>query len=188
MYTILVNDDNTLQTSVKKRIMQGSKNVDKLHFLVKPMYNEIDISDLSVVLTYILPVSKERKTLTLTKSEELYKDRLEYIITLDDDNNFITSEFGDIELWITFKNNTDVIRYTAPTILTVYPTADTETNTDDPIEAPPVVNNIRLDTNSNELYLTSMDGKAIGAKIPLYDLSNAIVENANDGLVPVITD
>ena len=90
MYTILVQDDNTLQTSIRTRIMQNSKNIDYLHFLVKPNYNEIDMTDLTVVLTYILPISKERKTLTLTKSEELYKERLEYKILLDDDENLIT--------------------------------------------------------------------------------------------------
>ena len=38
MYTILVNDDNTLVTSVRERIMQRSKLMNSLHFLVKPKY------------------------------------------------------------------------------------------------------------------------------------------------------
>ena len=187
MYTILIQDDNTLIASVRKQIIQGSKNVDKLHFLANPFYNEIDMTDYTVILTYILPISKERKSITLTKSEELYKDKLEYIITLDDDVNFITSEVGDVELWITFKKDADVIRYTTPTILTVYPTKDSQAEVTDPTKAP-VVNNIYLDTNSNELYLTSIDGTAIGAKIPISHLSNAIVDSANDGLVTVITE
>ena len=41
MYTILVNDDNTLVTSVRERIMQRSKLMNSLHFLVNPKY-EID--------------------------------------------------------------------------------------------------------------------------------------------------
>lgn len=188
MYTILIQDDNTLHTSVKTQIMQGSKNVDQLHFLANPVYNEMDMTDLNVILTYILPVSKERKTIALTKSEELYKNKLEYKIILDDDVNFITSEVGDIKMWITFKNDSGVIRYTTPIILTIYPTADSEVDDADPIQAPPVVNNIYLDTDSNELYLTSSDGTAVGAKIPLNDLSNAIVDTSNDGLVTVITE
>ena len=40
MYTILVNDDNTLLTTVKERIMQKSKLVDSLHFLVNPTYKK----------------------------------------------------------------------------------------------------------------------------------------------------
>ena len=82
MYTILVNDDNTLQTSIRSKIIQGSKNIDYLHFLINTTYNDIDISELSVILTYILPISKERKTLILEKSEELYKERLEYKVLL----------------------------------------------------------------------------------------------------------
>ena len=41
MYTILVNDDNALVTSVRERIMQRSKLMNSLHFLVNPKY-EID--------------------------------------------------------------------------------------------------------------------------------------------------
>ena len=70
MYTILVQDDNTLQTSIRARIMQNSKNVDEIHFLVKPNYNEIDMAELKVILTYIMPISKERKTLTLVSDSK----------------------------------------------------------------------------------------------------------------------
>lgn len=41
MYTILVNQDNSLTTSIKERIMQRSKLMNTLHFLVEPKY-EID--------------------------------------------------------------------------------------------------------------------------------------------------
>ena len=62
MYTILVNQDNTMTTSVRERIMQRSKLVDSLHFLVEPIYKELDMSDFTVVMEYILPVSKEYKS------------------------------------------------------------------------------------------------------------------------------
>lgn len=186
MYTILVNDDNTLQTSIRTRIMQGSKNVDNLHFLVNPNYNEIDMTDLTVVLTYIMPISKERKTLTLTKSEELYKERLEYKILLDDDENLITSESGDIKMWLTFMNGDDVVRYTTPTILSVYPTEETTVNPNDPSQTHNV-DNIFLDKDTNSIYLTS-NGSAVGAAIPINDLSNAIVESSSEGLITMITD
>jgi len=44
MYTILLNNDNKLVTSVRERIMQRSKLVDNLHFLVDPAYKELDMS------------------------------------------------------------------------------------------------------------------------------------------------
>ena len=186
MYTILVNDDNTLQTSVRSKIMQGNKNVDDLHFLVKAIYNGIDMTDLSVVLTYILPISKERKTMTLAKSEELYKERLEYKILLDDDENLITSEYGDVKLWLTFMNGSDMVRYTTPTILSVYPTEETTVNPNDPSQTHNV-DNIFLDKDTNSIYLTS-NGSAVGAAIPINDLSNAIVESSSEGLITMITD
>lgn len=44
MYTILLGDDNQLTVSVEERIMQQSKLVDNLHFLVEPVYKEQDMS------------------------------------------------------------------------------------------------------------------------------------------------
>ena len=70
LYTILINDDNTLTTSVRERIMQRSKLVDSLHFLCPPTYKELDMTDFTVTLEYILPVSREYKTEELVKSEE----------------------------------------------------------------------------------------------------------------------
>lgn len=186
MYTILVNDDNTLHTSIRTRIMQNSKNIDEIHFLVKPNYNEIDMTELKVILTYIMPISKERKTLTLTKSEELYKERLEYKILLDDDENLITSEYGDVKLWLTFMNGSDVVRYTTTTVLTVYPTEVTDITPNEPTQTPNV-DSIYLDKDTNSLYLTA-NGATVGTPIPINELSNAIVDSSNDGLVTVITD
>lgn len=187
MYTILVQDDNSLQASVRTRIMNGSKNIDELHFLVKPVYYEIDMTELSVVLTYILPVSKERKTLTLTKSEELYKDRLEYKILLNNDENYITSEVGEVKLWLTFlDNDKNIVRYTTPTIITVYPTEETKDEQSKPAETQ-TVDNIYLDKDTNSIYLTS-NGTTVGEPISINDLSTAIVDNSNDGLVTVITE
>ena len=77
MYTILVNDDNSLQTTVRERIMQRSKLVDTLHFLVEPTYKEQDMSDFTVTMEYLLPVSREYRTENLVKSDALYKDMLE---------------------------------------------------------------------------------------------------------------
>lgn len=188
MYTILVQDDNSLQASVRTRIMHGSKNIDELHFLIKPAYYEIDMTELSVVLTYILPVSKERKTLTLIKSEELYKERLEYKILLDNDENLITSEVGEVKLWLTFLDaDRNTVRYTTPTIITVYPTEEIENEPIKPEEETQTVDNIYLDKDTNSIYLTS-NGTAVGAPISINDLTDAIVDNTNDGLVTVITE
>ena len=99
MYTLLVNDNNEIITSVKERIMQRSKLVDNLHFLVNQKYKEHDMSDFTVMMEYILPVSREYKTEILVKSDELYKDKLEYKLPFD---TSLTKEAGKIELQLTF--------------------------------------------------------------------------------------
>ena len=101
MYTILVNNDNSLTTSVKQRIMHRSTMVDDLHFLVNPMYNGHDMSVFTCTLEYVLPVSKEYTPEVLVLSPELYKDKLEYKLPLD---TKLTSEVGSISVKLTFTN------------------------------------------------------------------------------------
>ena len=67
MYTILVGESNELVTSVKERIMQRSKLVDNLHFLVEPTYKGIDMSGFTAMLEYITPVGREYRTEVLVK-------------------------------------------------------------------------------------------------------------------------
>ena len=93
MYTFLINEDNTLTCSIQDAIMERSKMVDKLHFLADPTYKGVDMTDYTVNLEYVLPISKRYKTEILTKSDELYKNKLEYILPFDTD---LTSEPGDI--------------------------------------------------------------------------------------------
>lgn len=103
MYTILITSDNQLLTSVKERIMQRSKLVDKLHFLTSQMYNDEDMSDYQATMEYILPVSKEYRVDYLIKSNNLYKNEyLEYKIPIDTN---LTKEPGNIEIQITFSKS-----------------------------------------------------------------------------------
>ena len=94
MYTILINEDNTLTASVVERVMQQSKLVDTLHFLADPEYKGKDMRDYVVMLEYRLPVSKKYRTEFLTLSDELYKNKLEYKLPFD---TALTSEAGVIE-------------------------------------------------------------------------------------------
>lgn len=126
MYTILLDETNQLVTSIKERIMQRSKLVDSLHFLIDPMYKGIDMSDFTVTLEYLLPVSREYKTEILVKSDGLYKERLEYKLPLD---TCLTKEAGKIEVQLTLTkvelnpDGTSVqrVRKTSPTTVTILP-------------------------------------------------------------------
>lgn len=126
MYTILLNESNELTTSVRERIMQRSKLVDSLHFLVDPIYKGIDMNTFTAVMEYVTPVSREYRTEYLVKSNELYKNKIEYKLPFDTD---LTREAGKIEVQLTFTKvemNFDgtvkqYVRKTSPTTITIIP-------------------------------------------------------------------
>ena len=214
MYTILVNDDNTLTTSVRERIMQRSKLVDSLHFLVSPTYKELDMTDFTVTMEYILPVSKEYVSEVLVKSEELYKEMLEYKLPFDTD---LTKEAGEIEVKLTFSkvdldadgNDIQYVRKISATSITIIPVESwcdiipdkaldaidqriikTDAQIKALLEANEITrlekaDNLVLDNENKELYLTA-EGNQIGDKVKLSDLGNEIVQSSGEGLITMM--
>ncbi len=61
MYTILVNDDNSLQTSIRSKIVQGSKNIDYLHFLINPNYYAVHRLDYNTEGLVVIAKNLESK-------------------------------------------------------------------------------------------------------------------------------
>jgi hypothetical protein len=126
MYTLLINENNEIVTTVKERIMQRSKLVDNLHFLMNPSYKGIDMSDFTVTMEYILPVSREYTTETLVKSDVLYKGQLEYTLPFD---TCLTKEAGRIDIQLTFTkvsldadgNSKQQVRKAGPATITIVP-------------------------------------------------------------------
>ena len=98
-YVILVNEDNTLTASKKERIMQRSKLFNNLWFLVEPTYNGYDMSTCTVVMEYILPISKKYHSDILELSEEGYQEYLKYVVPID---SKLTAEAGEVDLQLTF--------------------------------------------------------------------------------------
>lgn len=125
-YTIIVCDDGTLYGSHKIKIMQREKLFNKLWILVPPCYNGYDMSQCTVVMRYLLPISKEFKTETLILSDEKYEEYLKYVLPIDTN---LSKEFGDIELNLTFimldvdekGNVVQRVRKTENHILTITP-------------------------------------------------------------------
>lgn len=128
MYTILVNDDDTLYGSHKERIMQRSKLVDSLVFIVDPIYRKThDMTNASVLLEYVLPISRKYNTINLVLSEERYNGcYLQYKLPFDTN---LTSEAGSLELQLTFayvemnENGVGVqrVRKTSATTIEIIP-------------------------------------------------------------------
>lgn len=98
-YTIIVENDGSLYGSQKRRIMQREKLFNKLWILVPPHYNGYDMSQCTVTMRYLLPISKEFKTETLVLSDERYEEYLKYVLPVDTN---LSKEFGDIKLNLTF--------------------------------------------------------------------------------------
>lgn len=127
MYTILVEQDDSLYGSHKERIIKGSKLVDKLVFIVNPIYKGIDMTDATVLLEYLLPISRKYKTELLTLSDERYNDcYLQYKLPID---TTITNENGSVELQLTFVkseldengNSVQRVRKTSSTTIEITP-------------------------------------------------------------------
>lgn len=129
-YIILVNDDDTLYGSHKERIMQRQKLVNDLVFIVDPIYRKThDMTNATVMLEYILPVSREYKTILLNLSEERYNDYfLQYKLPFDAD---LTSQAGSLEVQLTFayvemnENGIGIqrVRKTSATTIEIIPIA-----------------------------------------------------------------
>ena len=99
MYTILVNDDNTLSVTQRTRIMQRSTGFDAIRFLVNPEYKGYSMAECTLTLRYKTPISGELKSERLVLCEELHNGFLQYILPVD---TRLTHEAGNIVCNLTF--------------------------------------------------------------------------------------
>lgn len=190
--------------------MQRSKLVDSLHFLVDPTYKGLDMSGFTVMMEYVLPVSREYHSEILVKSDALYKEKLEYKLPFD---TCLTKEAGNIEVQLTFVkvsldadgNNTQQVRKTNSTTIKILPisawsdiVADNALGAIDQrlIQAEAMINavgemaqqldstkadNITYNEEDNYIQLTA-NGTPIGDKITLKTVGTNVTSiEINDG-------
>lgn len=99
MYTLLVDEDNNIVTTTRETIMQRSTNFSNIQILIRNPFKGIDISDATIWMRYILPVSKKIKMMQLILNDAAYKENyLQYILPA---NTLITSEAGNVMLTLT---------------------------------------------------------------------------------------
>lgn len=210
MYVILVEQNDELYGSKKERIMEKSKCVDNLVFIVDPIYrNTYDMTNATVMLEYLRPISRKYETELLTLSDERYNGSLQYKLPFD--TNF-TAEHGSLEMQLTFVytdldengNGIQRVRKTSPTTIEIVPIAawanivpdsalsaidqrliklDSEIRAMSEMSqviADSKADNIKYDENTNELQLLSGE-KEIGNKVVI----KACSEELEDG-VPVV--
>lgn len=196
MYVILVEQNDELYGSKKERIMQRSKCVDNLIFVVDPIYrNTYDMTNATVMLEYVRPISRKYETEILVLCDERYNGFLQYKLPFDTN---LTAEHGSLELQLTFVytdldergNGIQRVRKTSPTTIEIIPISAWSDIIPDaaltPIDQRLIImsaqikaidemnqtiadskaDNIKYDENTNELQLLS-GSKEIGNKVTL---------------------
>lgn len=131
VHTILVNNDNSITKRMNGAIMQGSANVDSLRILVLPTYKDkfgdLVMADCTCVMEFITPNGRRYKTKPLTPSEELYKERLEYLFPITLDETREPGQLGFKFFFAKLEMNEDGtfkerVRETADSYLDIIPT------------------------------------------------------------------
>lgn len=114
MYTILINKDNTLTTSVRTSLLKGT-TTDEIAFLITPPKAPEDDLDDNVtiestitytpLLRYVVNSDGEVKTEALAVDAELYKGRARFILPR---SAVFFRNRGSIELWLDINAVTEV--------------------------------------------------------------------------------
>lgn len=210
MYTILMQEDKSLITTVKQKLYQREKLVDKIRFLLPLKYGDQTLHEFTVAFVYS-DQGNEPHVSVLERDEELYKERLSYHLPVDTNLNKMA---GDItgHLLLTKVEPETLTQYlleTGEVTITISPLKDLYGYIPDAsldfvsqmlgkidarLEAQDILadaydknkaDDIVVDTETEELYLTA-NGKAIGSKISLNDLGDSLAEYTEDGMIKVI--
>lgn len=131
VHTILINSDNSITKRMNGAIMERSANVDSLRILVHPVYadqlGDLNMAECTCVMEYTTPIGRRYKTKPLTPSEELYKERLEYLIPITLDMTKESGQLGIKFFFVKLEMNPDGsfkerIRETVDSYLDIIPT------------------------------------------------------------------
>lgn len=213
MYTVLINDDNSVTATERQRIMQNSKLVDALRIIVPKTYNDLTISECTAYLEYLTPINHRHNYVELSIEDDNYKDDyLLYKMSIDTD---LTSEVGNVELYVHFIQVTmdedgkvsTPVRQTDSFIIPIIPIANWFAVPDSTLSAldqrliviqelikanadaltaslDTKLDGIKLDTDAQEIYGT-VNGEKYGDSINLDDLGDALTDATVDGLILV---
>ena len=100
MYTLRITDDNNVITTVKERLMEKSNCVNSIQIIINKLYKEqIDMTDTTAYMKYVLPVTKKIKMTQLIADTTTDESHILYTIPVTAN---ISAEPGDIEVSFTF--------------------------------------------------------------------------------------
>lgn len=206
-YTILIqNKDNSAIATEREALIQNSKLVDVLKFIVPKEYNGYEMSEFDFYIEYQTPISHSVKIETLTIADANYKD--DYILYQLDVDTDITHEAGDIEMNLYFSkvtldadgNTIEQVRKIQPIVITIVPVSSFFTAPDAALDQlvqlyiqnqkniaatqqlalslnDTKADDIKLDVENGYIYLLC-NGNKIGTGIALEELSNNVTESA----------
>lgn len=100
MYTLRITDDNNVITTVKESLMEKSNCVNSIQIIINKLYKEqIDMTDTTAYMKYVLPVTKKIKMNQLIADTTTDESHILYTIPVTAN---ISAEPGDIEVSFTF--------------------------------------------------------------------------------------
>lgn len=122
MYSIKMNEDKSLETTIQSTIYQHERNADTLVFLLPKVYEEENLADCTILLRYIMPDgtgrSEELEINPEPHNKEYYLYRLKF-------NSELTAMVGTIELWLSIINMYDnLILKTGSAFIEITPAKD----------------------------------------------------------------
>lgn len=125
MYTIIMNSDKSLITSVKTTLYQREKLVDKIQFLFPTIYQDLDLKTCKAILKYTDQGNVAHSEI-LAMDEELYKGYLRFLLPVDTNLNQFS---GDVTIRVTFTKVDTVLKkqyvlHTGETSVHINPLSD----------------------------------------------------------------
>lgn len=101
MYTIIMNDDKSLVTTVATTLYQREKLADKIQILIPQTYKDLQLNEFTVLLKYVDQANVPHAEI-LEKDRDLYKDHIRCVLPVDTN---LTQFAGDITIRITLQKN-----------------------------------------------------------------------------------
>lgn len=126
MYTIVMRDDKSLRITQKATLYQREKLVDKMQILIPNKYNDVDLSDFTVILKYKDQGSVAHMEILTKGEKQEYEEYSSYTLPIDTN---LTQFAGDVEIRITLsktdlENKTQYVLHTGEIIITISPLED----------------------------------------------------------------
>ena len=112
MYTIKMESDKSLTTTIHTTIYQGDKHADTFLFLLPLKYGENHMADFKISLQYVLPNESHIIEQLWMTPIPYNKDYYQFSLSVPP---CFTENFGDIKLWLTAQNVKDDIFFTTGT-------------------------------------------------------------------------